>query len=914
MAQSQTSVSQLLAGGLDAKFWQNQWLVGPPVIHRVDAQLSFNWGLNPVTSFGPGLVSARWAGKLLAPTTETFNIFLRAQGGIRLFLDHELIIEAWEENLRATKERMVLADLVEGTYHDIVLEYKEEEGPASVQMMWKSRTVAPSLIPASALFYATPISGSPFNTTVVPRGNGISYTGVHGEELPPMPGEEDSGDTVNEEDFSRGNSTITKPPEEALGLSKDAHDGATLALPKMMPDFPTVASTKASTVGVEHPPEHLPGPTFPAEAVYGPFWVDFPGVDSRQGLAPAAVSKWGDQVAEVFSRPHAARQTCGVDDAILSTAVDWMELHESEACPATFPPHLQGYHDGSTFAVPMNEPDLPAVAYALEVTTDAAPPPRPWPDALPMSQALTSSCVLCSVVPIDEKPVEIGVFWDPEPDEYRWVDALQVNILRFKCTTEAAEVLADSVEQVLPDPASTEEISVRDHSRLIAAPDVPSAFVNMRPKEKPPYGLHADVQVNPNKYSVEGNENIEETTKQGLSASSGMEASVRKDEMPSAFDAIGDESGHTRPEEKPPYGLHGIISSGWKRITSLAANVWSTVHILVTLPGRALGFLAPSASPVVRIAGALAVIFGLIGCFLEQGESGGTLLPCGPPPEMLRFHNSGLVNPGNQCATNAIIQLLWSNRALRNVMKEAGENPLREGRLAHSLGTLFKAMENPDNGPCKVDTTILGAISSSSNDQAGQRAIAGMQGGEEMECICSCGGHSNPSDTFVILTVPMKPLPADRRGRGGRTRSVELTDLLEEAKERIKSTTLSNCPDQLMLQLNRFSGDNRARREKLTYLVEIPRVLDVGRFTEVGRLFGESIIYDLQAVVHHIAWSGQPGDVESQGGHYVAFVRNPNDEWFLYDDFKVTHVSADKVFTSGAYVLSYVKRSVASVE
>lgn len=29
---------------------------------------------------------------------------------------------------------MVLADLVEGTYHDIVLEYKEEEGPASVQV------------------------------------------------------------------------------------------------------------------------------------------------------------------------------------------------------------------------------------------------------------------------------------------------------------------------------------------------------------------------------------------------------------------------------------------------------------------------------------------------------------------------------------------------------------------------------------------------------------------------------------------------------------------------------------------------------------------------------------------------------------------------------------------------------------
>ena len=59
-------------------------------------QLSFNWGLSPLTSFGPGPVSARWTGKLLGPATETFNIFFSAKGGVRFFLDHELIIDAWE--------------------------------------------------------------------------------------------------------------------------------------------------------------------------------------------------------------------------------------------------------------------------------------------------------------------------------------------------------------------------------------------------------------------------------------------------------------------------------------------------------------------------------------------------------------------------------------------------------------------------------------------------------------------------------------------------------------------------------------------------------------------------------------------------------------------------------------------------
>ena len=39
LAQSQTSITQLLSGGLDAKYWNNQWMVGTPVIHRIDPQV-----------------------------------------------------------------------------------------------------------------------------------------------------------------------------------------------------------------------------------------------------------------------------------------------------------------------------------------------------------------------------------------------------------------------------------------------------------------------------------------------------------------------------------------------------------------------------------------------------------------------------------------------------------------------------------------------------------------------------------------------------------------------------------------------------------------------------------------------------------------------------------------------------------
>ena len=66
--------------------------------------------------------------------------------------------------------------------------------------MWKSDTVAPSLIPASSLFYATPISGSPFNTTVDPRGDNIqdTDTAVRGEEVGRIPVGEGSHVTEKE--------------------------------------------------------------------------------------------------------------------------------------------------------------------------------------------------------------------------------------------------------------------------------------------------------------------------------------------------------------------------------------------------------------------------------------------------------------------------------------------------------------------------------------------------------------------------------------------------------------------------------------------------------------------------------------------------------------------------------------------
>lgn len=59
-------------------------------------QVKFDWGSGAITTYGRDHISVRWRGKLRAPSTETFTIYLRADDAARLFVDHKLVIDAWE--------------------------------------------------------------------------------------------------------------------------------------------------------------------------------------------------------------------------------------------------------------------------------------------------------------------------------------------------------------------------------------------------------------------------------------------------------------------------------------------------------------------------------------------------------------------------------------------------------------------------------------------------------------------------------------------------------------------------------------------------------------------------------------------------------------------------------------------------
>ena len=159
------AVLHLENGGLNAKYYDNQWLLDDPVIERVDPAINFNWGSNIVTQYGRDYVSVRWWGKVRPLTSESYTFYLHADDGVRLYEDHELILDMWEPNFI---EKKATVGLSSGSFHDLKIEYKEITGNAYIRLEWSSRSLRKQVIPTSQLLYPSHIVRSPFQTTVSP--------------------------------------------------------------------------------------------------------------------------------------------------------------------------------------------------------------------------------------------------------------------------------------------------------------------------------------------------------------------------------------------------------------------------------------------------------------------------------------------------------------------------------------------------------------------------------------------------------------------------------------------------------------------------------------------------------------------------------------------------------------------------
>ncbi|XP_057469873.1 ubiquitin carboxyl-terminal hydrolase 17-like [Actinidia eriantha] len=176
----------------------------------------------------------------------------------------------------------------------------------------------------------------------------------------------------------------------------------------------------------------------------------------------------------------------------------------------------------------------------------------------------------------------------------------------------------------------------------------------------------------------------------------------------------------------------------------------------------------------------------------------------------------------------------------------------------------------------------------------------------KIKCL-KCGGKSERHERMMDLTVEIggdigtleealrqftstEILDGENKYECSRCRSYE------RAKKKL---TILEAPNILTIALKRFQS---GKFGKLNKSIRFPEILDLTRC--MSGTSDKSPIYRLYGVVVHL-------DVMNAAfsGHYVCYVKTIQNKWFKIDDSTVKAVELESVLTKGAYILLYARCS-----
>ena len=127
--------------GWHGEYFDNPDLVGGPVLDRDDAEVNFDWGVEPPVSWMPDdNFSVRWT-RTVNFTAGYYRISVRADDGFRLWLDDGLLIDKWGD--MDYELHYVDRIYLQGS-HQIRLEYYEHTGLARVRLWWETAAAPPA--------------------------------------------------------------------------------------------------------------------------------------------------------------------------------------------------------------------------------------------------------------------------------------------------------------------------------------------------------------------------------------------------------------------------------------------------------------------------------------------------------------------------------------------------------------------------------------------------------------------------------------------------------------------------------------------------------------------------------------------------------------------------------------------------
>lgn len=123
---------------------------------RIDPAVNFNWGTgSPSSTMQPDTFSVVWTGQIQPRYSQTYQIHVRSDDGVRLRVNNILLIDKLV-NQSATEWTGSIA-LTAGQKYDLRLEYIENTSSALAELRWSSPSQVKEIIPSTQLYRPPPM-------------------------------------------------------------------------------------------------------------------------------------------------------------------------------------------------------------------------------------------------------------------------------------------------------------------------------------------------------------------------------------------------------------------------------------------------------------------------------------------------------------------------------------------------------------------------------------------------------------------------------------------------------------------------------------------------------------------------------------------------------------------------------------
>ncbi|KAL2528150.1 Ubiquitin carboxyl-terminal hydrolase 17 [Forsythia ovata] len=308
------------------------------------------------------------------------------------------------------------------------------------------------------------------------------------------------------------------------------------------------------------------------------------------------------------------------------------------------------------------------------------------------------------------------------------------------------------------------------------------------------------------------------------------------------------------------------------------------------------------------------------------------------------LHPFGLVNCGNSCYANAVLQCLAFTRPISSFLLHGFHSKtcqkqdwcficefeylLMNGQKMKSplspigiLSQIQKIGSNLSHGReedaheflrCVVET-----MQSICLEEAGtpglldeESTLVGLTFAgylrSKIKCM-KCSGRSERCDRMMDLTVEIdgdidtleealvqfttsETLTGDNKYKCSRCKSYQ------KAKKKL---TVFEAPNILTIVLKRFRPGNLGKLDKL---IQFPEVLNLAPF--MSGTSDKCHIYSLYGLIVHLDIMNA-----AYSGHYISYVKDFRGDWFRIDDSRVIPVELETVLSEQAYILLYARRN-----